>query len=297
MPASSNDQANIPRSGVAHDMHTAAPVRTSVKRLVERSAARLGLAVIPTWRMPSIQQARDLAHLFRTLDIDTVLDVGANAGGYREFLRHHVGYRGHIVSFEPVSSVFHALSASAAGDPDWRGFQMALGDVDCELDINVSHRTTMSSFLQPDTAKLNGLGYRHLIDVTDVVRTEAVPVRRLDSILGDVLQGRQDAGVFLKCDTQGFDMKVMTGAAASLASIAALQVELSFKPIYANAPAYQEVLERMTCAGFDVAGIYPVRRDELLRIVNFDCLMINSRHPAVVAAAGRSVVGQSPSLD
>ena len=36
--------------------------------------------------------------------------------------------------------------------------------------------------------------------------------------------------------------------------------------------------------GTYVAGIYPVRRDELLRVVNFDCLMINSRHPAVANA-------------
>jgi FkbM family methyltransferase len=262
---------------------------------MERGASRLGLSVVPKWRLPSMQRARDLAHLLNSLEIDTVLDVGANNGGYREFLRVFVGYRGRIVSFEPVASVYRALEASAAGDPNWRGFPIALGDSDGELPINVASKTTMSSFLQPDTATLKGLGYSHLVEVSDVVRTEAVPVRRLDSIIDEVLEGRADSRIFLKCDTQGFDMKVMAGASRSLASSMAVQIELSFKPIYENAPAYGEVLERMTCAGYDVCGIYPVRRDELLRIVNFDCLMVNSRHPSVVAIAGQSVLGRDPS--
>jgi FkbM family methyltransferase len=267
-----------------------------VKRLMEGVADRLGFAVVPAWRMPSLQQAHDLGHILRTLEIDTVLDVGANEGGYRQFLRENVGFRGRIVSFEPVSSVYQALTAAAKADPDWTGFQMALGDADGQLDINVSNRTTMSSFLQPDRAGLAGMGYGHLVAVTDVVRTETVTVRRLDSVLADVLNGRRDSRILLKCDTQGFDLEVIAGASASLSSIVALQVELSFKPIYENAPAYGEVLERINGAGFDVSGIYPVRRDELLRIVNFDCLMINSRHPSVTAAASRLVVGRNPSL-
>lgn len=246
--------------------------------------------------MPALQHARDLAHLFKQLDIEIVLDVGANEGGYRRFLREHVGYTGRIVSFEPVTAVYEALAEDASGDPAWRGMPIALGDMDGELPINVCNKTTMSSFLPRDTDRLAGLGYHHLLKVTDIVRTESVIVRRLDSVIDDVLDGRRDARVFLKCDTQGFDMKVIDGAIRTLPEIAALQVELSFKPIYAGAPPYGDVLAHMTASGFDVSGIYPVRRDELLRIVNFDCVMINSRHPAIVEMAGRSVIGRAPSV-
>lgn len=242
--------------------------------------------------MRTLQHANDLRRVFEQLAIDTVLDVGANEGGYRRFLREHVGFAGRIVSFEPVSSVYLKLTASSAGDANWKGMPMALGDQDGELPINVSARTTMSSFLRPDMSRLASLGYSHLMQVADVVATEAAQVRRLDTVLDEALDGRTDARVFLKCDTQGFDMKVMAGAAATLPGIAALQIELSFKPIYAGAPAYAEVLAQMTARGFDVAGIYPVRRDELLRMVNFDCLMINSRHHAVLAL-GERVTGRS----
>lgn len=252
----------------------------------------MGLVVIPDWRLRTLPHATDLRRVFDQLRIDTVLDVGANEGGYRRFLREHVGFQGRIVSFEPVASVYCALEAASAHDPNWKGVPIALGDEDGELPINVGARTTMSSFLRPDMVGLANLGYSYLMQVAGVVSTETAQVRRLDSVLDGALDGRTDARVFLKCDTQGFDMKVMAGARASLPSIAALQIELSFKPIYAGAPAYGVVLEQMLAAGFDVAGIYPVRRDELLRMVNFDCLMINSRHRSVLEM-GQAVTGRT----
>jgi FkbM family methyltransferase len=271
-------------------------LRPAVKRLVERGASRLGYQIIPSWRLNTFEHARHLARLFRQLQIDTVLDVGANEGGYRQLLRDFVGFEGRVVSFEPVPAVYAALEERAARDARWKGYQMALGDADGELEINVTQRSTMSSFLTRDEKRLRDLGYAHLLNVTDIVRSERVPVRRLDTIFREVTQGMAGPRVYLKCDTQGFDLKVMAGAAESLRSVMALQIELSFKPIYADAPSYAEVLQAMTARGFDVTGIYPVRRDELFRIVNFDCVMINSRHPAVAEMAERLVTGRVPAL-
>lgn len=277
-------------------MSAIAGLRPTLKRLVEHGASRLGYHVIPSWRLTSFDHARHLRRLLEQLEIDTVLDVGANDGGYRELLRSFVGFTGDIVSFEPVPAVFASLQAGAQGDARWKGYQMALGDTDGELAINITQRSTMSSFLTRDEPRLRDLGYDHLLRVTDVVGTETVPVRRLDTVLEEVMDGRNDARVYLKCDTQGFDLKVIAGAARRLSSIMALQIELSFKPIYASAPTYHDVLQRMAIEGFDVTGIYPVRRDELFRIVNFDCVMINSRHPVVAEMAAKVVTGRVPTL-
>ncbi|HSC47142.1 MAG TPA: FkbM family methyltransferase, partial [Gammaproteobacteria bacterium] len=46
-----------------------------------------------------------LCQLFAKLDIDCVLDVGANQGQYGAMLRK-AGYRGRIVSFEPVAKTY-----------------------------------------------------------------------------------------------------------------------------------------------------------------------------------------------
>src|SRR5687768_2156428 len=129
-------------------------LQSTLKRWVDRSAAALGFRLIPEWRLGPLPHARDLAHLFQLLEVDTVLDVGANEGGYRHFLRAHAGYRGRIVSFEPVSTAYAALAHAAVADPAWRGEQVALGDRDGRFDINVCKRSTMSSFLQRDSETL-----------------------------------------------------------------------------------------------------------------------------------------------
>ena len=270
--------------------------RPTLKHLVTRGAARLGYQVVPLWRLKAFEHCRHLRHVLTQLGVTTVLDVGANTGGYRDLLRRYVGYGGRIVSFEPVPSVFAALTANAAADRHWTGRQMALGNADGELAINVTSRSTMSSFLSRDESRLQRLGYEHLLNITEIVASELVTVRRLDGIIDDVVPDRHER-VFLKCDTQGYDLQVMTGAARSLSSIVALQVELSIKPVYAGAPAYAEVIERMSALGFDVTGIFPVRQDELSRIVNFDCVMINSRHPFVELLAKRLVTGRNVQVD
>ncbi len=269
--------------------------RALLKQIAMRGAARLGYRMVPADRIDSFEHARQLRRLFNLLAIDTVLDVGANDGGFRTFLRRDVGFAGHIASFEPVPDVYEALAASANGDPRWRGFPMALGSADSELAMNVCQRSTMSSFLTRDEDRLATRGYQHLLKVTDVVRTQMVPVRQLDSIFAQAIEGSAEPRVFLKCDTQGYDLQVIAGARRSLGAIMALQIEIAITPIYAGAPAYAEVIDTLKGMGFDVAGIYPVRRDELMRIVNFDCVMINSRHPAVADLAARLVVGRTPS--
>ena len=73
-----------------------------LKDLATRLAATLGYAVLPKWRLAQLPMAERLRKIFAAHSIDTVIDVGANKGQYRDFLRHHVGYRGSIVSFEPL---------------------------------------------------------------------------------------------------------------------------------------------------------------------------------------------------
>jgi FkbM family methyltransferase len=270
------------------------PTHNFFKRLVDSACGRLGFQLIPSWRAKTLAQSQHLRNLLEQLDIDTVLDVGANVGGFWNLLRTFVGYEGQIISFEPVPEVYDALVMAASRDRSWKGLQVALGDTEGELHINVTQRSTMSSFLSRDVSMLRSHGYEHLLRVTEVVRTQPVRIRTLDSVLKDFFADACDPRIFLKCDTQGYDLKVIAGATRTLQSVLALQIELSIKPIYEGAPHYVAVLEHLSELGFDITAVFPVRRDELSRIVNFDCVMINSRHPAVQALAAKTVCGRTP---
>lgn len=175
--------------------------------------------------------------------VDLVLDVGANVGQTGESLRR-AGYAGRIVSFEPVPAAYDALLAKSRGDALWEvAPRMALGDADGEVTINVSEASDMSSALPASAALLASLPR------TRVQETATAPMFRLDSVYHRFCP--EDATVFLKIDTQGFERRVLDGAAETLARIRGLQVELSLLPLYQGEETYLGLLADFHRWGFE----------------------------------------------
>jgi FkbM family methyltransferase len=195
--------------------------------------------------------------------INTVLDVGANDGQFASGLRS-AGYKGRIVSFEPISAVFAQLSARAAGDGSWDVRQLALGPTAGQAEINVSRNSVYSSLL-PLTRLATEFDPH-----AAVVRSEAVTVVRLDDIFSE-FAGRR---VFLKIDTQGFEQAVLEGAPRALASILGVQLELPVEHLYANVWTLEEALSFMRGSGFVPAQIHPVNMlsDDPTSAIEFDVL-------------------------
>lgn len=80
--------------------------------------------------------------------------------------------------------------------------------------------------------------------------------------------------IYLKMDTQGFDLEVFAGASAVLDRIAGLQAEVAFQQIYDDVPDYHEALRTFEAQGFAVTGMFPVKRDrKSLRMIEMDCVM------------------------
>jgi len=58
-----------------------------------------------------------LHRLLPSLNVNCVIDVGAHHGEFARLVRQ-VGYRGRIVSFEPVSTNFAVLQRARRGDAE-----------------------------------------------------------------------------------------------------------------------------------------------------------------------------------
>jgi len=218
--------------------------------------------------------ATHLAVLFRTLDIGCVLDVGANRGQYARLLRR-IGYRGRIVSFEPVPECFEELRRRSARDPRWSAVPTALGEEDGRRPLHVTAGTEFSSLLAPSEYG------RRTFWGSAVTRMEDVPVRRLDGLWADHV--REGERVHLKLDTQGYDQQVLQGARQVLDRVASVQTEVAVQVVYDGAPRYAEALPWLEAMGFELTGLFPVLRDHQLRIVELDCVM---RRPP--AAGGKA---------
>lgn len=219
--------------------------------------------------------ATHLRGLFTHLQINCVIDVGASRGQYGQLLRS-AGFQGHIFSFEPFPKDYATLQSNAASDPNWHVQQTALGHESGELNLNIFNDPVYNSFLEPTDYILAHGPY--------VERQMTVPVVRLDDVYEALLASVSDPHVYLKVDTQGYDQFVFQGAVMSLTKVLALQTELSVHPIYQNVPSYLEMIGQLNERGFDLTGLFPVARDENLRVVEFDCVMVRS---SAVGAFGR----------
>jgi len=234
-----------------------------VKDSVLRVSRSLGYDIVPLREMKERDFALHLRELLARLEIDCVLDVGANVGQYHDFLRNKVLFDGPIVSFE-------LLRERARADSDWHVEGYALGAKDGSLPINVMASDQFSSFLEPDNSRV-----RDYAELNVPCHVETVAVRTLDVVL-PVLQERLGFDrPYLKLDTQGFDIEVLQGGRDSLAAVRALQTEASVIGIYKGMPGYVDTIRYLDERGFDITGLYPVSRDSSLRLVEFDCVMIN----------------------
>lgn len=212
-----------------------------------------------------------LKRVLSQLEIDCVIDVGAHEGEYARSLRD-VGYTGQIISFEPVKATFGRLAAAFARDRRWRGFNVALGSEHGQRTMNIYEGSVFNSFLPPSE-----FGRTRFDDLARPMRTEVVEVWRLEDVLEEQLARTPASRIFLKMDTQGWDLEVLAGAGRRQEVIGALQTELSAKPIYDGMTGFSEALVHISKLGFELSGIFPVARDEhQLRVVELDCVMVRT---------------------
>jgi FkbM family methyltransferase len=242
-----------------------------IRQVLARLGAAIGYEVYPRYMAPGRAHAQRLAELFALCGIERVLDVGANRGQYRDFLRFDLGWRGPIVSFEPDPELAEGLRARAAalGDANWTVQAIALGRDDGQATLNRMQLSVYNSFRAPrdddPTADPNN----------SVVARFEVPVRRLDALRGELGDLSRS---FVKLDTQGFDLEVLAGGPAAFAEIPLVQTEISFQAIYRDSPGWSDSMRAFEAAGFRFADLFTIGdslRDGLP--VEADCLFMRPR--------------------
>ena len=199
--------------------------------------------------VPAASPDAQLQTLLRQLDIDLVLDIGANTGQYGASLRA-LGYRGRIVSFEPLATAHTALVATRAGDAGWAvAPRAAIGDSEGEITINIAGNSASSSVLPMLES------HRKAAPHSAYVGSDVVPITRLDTIAPGLVGDA--ARVLVKIDTQGYETQVLAGGAATIAAALAVQVELSLIPLYDGQPDFAAMLALMTGHGLALWAIWP----------------------------------------
>lgn len=239
-----------------------------------------------------------LPELMRRMAVTAAIDVGANEGQWAAALRHS-GFGGPIHSFEPAAATFATLERAAAPDPHWHAQRLALGEADGTLTLRLSRNNQLSSALPARPSALN-----HYPQEFEATGVEQVPVRRLDTLLPELIADLHRERLLLKMDTQGFDQRVFRGAAGVMPAIVMVQGEFSVLPLYEGATSWLEALAEYAAAGYLPAAVSPVNRQQPYGVLReFDGVLV--RHAPLRAVPGReppriSVIvtacGDSPAL-
>ena len=193
-----------------------------------------------------------LTDLLAARRVDVVLDVGANEGQFGRRLRAW-GYRGRIVSFEPLSSAYEVLARHARRDGNWETHRVALGASDGRATLNVSEHTVFSSLRE------TGPDLQSTFPAAAPRRTEDVVVRSLATLAREL--GSLGDRPFLKVDVQGFEREVLTGAQPLIGAMAGVQVELTLRRLYIGESTMAEITAELERHDMVMSLLEPVAYD------------------------------------
>jgi FkbM family methyltransferase len=185
--------------------------------------------------------------------VNTIFDIGANEGQFGITLRDF-GYKGKIISFEPLTNAREGLIRISQDDPLWEiAPQAAIGDEDGEIEINIAGNSESSSVLNMLDSHLEAA------PSSKYIGKEKVLLRKLDTLSQDFID--DNSVVFLKIDTQGYEEKVMNGAHALMKNIVGLQLEISLVPLYEAHSLLDDMFQNLKEKGFELWGISTVFSD------------------------------------
>ena len=203
-------------------------------------------------------EERNIAYLLGQAGVDAIIDVGAHKGEFATKMRC-CGFKGRIISFEPVRSFHNALLRKSRNDQMWDvAAPMALGAASAELEIKVMG--TLSSFHETVSPSEH--------------TSELVPVRTLDDVI-DGFGLSASSRIALKLDVQGFEMDVLEGALKTLDRVRAVLIEVSLRPVYVGEIYYLEMLSYLREKGFYAVYFAPVvNKPKLGEMWQVDALLI-----------------------
>lgn len=243
-------------------------VHRSVVSAAKASARQLGIA-IKRYRN-ELDDENVLRQLLQEVTIDLVVDVGANIGQFANLLRR-CGYQGMIVSFEPLLNAHRNLVDASRCDPLWKvAERVALGAASGLTEINVAGNSASSSLLPMLESHVDAAPH------SDYVGTEAIAIERLDAVLPKMLIEARHG--LLKIDTQGYEDRVLEGATGVIGGFAAVQVEISLKPLYAGQASGARLFKLLDSYGFELQFVIPGFRDAKSgRLLQFDGIFVRRK--------------------
>jgi len=222
-------------------------IKVKLEMLLRKTGAKFGM----DFKMTDEER---VILLLKHNKIDLIFDVGANTGQYAREL-FSLGYKGKIVSIEPLSEAYNQLLKHSENNANWIiAERYALGDKNEDSEINITENSVSSSLMEILP------GHTDSEPASKIIGKENIKVYTLDSIADKFIVDNNIT--FLKIDTQGFEEKVLKGAETTLKRVKGVQLELSLVKLFEGQKLYLELIEMMKSFGFDLYSVEPAFTDK-----------------------------------
>jgi FkbM family methyltransferase len=231
-----------------------------LKRLIQRILSLFNLR---------LQFIRDYStsSTLASLNITLVIDVGANVGQFVSEIREK-GYKGEVISFEPLVDAHIKLVQNASRDKLWKIYpRCAVGDLNAEIEIQVAGNSYSSS--------IRKMLATHITAAPDSAPfgVNSAPMIQIDSLFDDWRS--HHGNIYLKIDTQGFEKEVLQGATETLLFVTAVQLELSVVELYQGQDLYEFFFDFFDTNGFKLYQLVPGFLDPNTgQLLQFDAIFV-----------------------
>jgi FkbM family methyltransferase len=177
-------------------------------------------------------------------------------------LSRKLGFKGEIISFEPLSKAYEILVLEAENDKKWNTYNFALGNKHEEIAINVSKNLFSSSILGMTAIHSESAIASHYQS------QEKIIVKTINDIHDNLFN--EDDVVLLKIDVQGFEKNVIEGASSVIHKIKGVQIEMSLVELYEGEMLFFQMADLLSKHGFSLYslenGFYNNDTGQLLQV-------------------------------
>jgi FkbM family methyltransferase len=216
-----------------------------------------------------IDLSLDIKYNLKSLEINTIFDVGANIGESENYFSKCFP-RANIYCFEPIPSSFDRLKKNIMGHNSYC-FNFGFGEISSVNEIFTYENPNLSSYNSINSSFFDN----------EIKKKEQIELKTLSNFCSENNINHID---ILKIDTEGFDLKVLLGAKELLekGKISIIQVEASMSLRNDFHIYFEEFIKLLKLYNFEIFGIYdqtldfkllkPILRRTNITFVNYSIL-------------------------
>ena len=235
----------------------------SVKSLARKAFRSLGVDLVR-----ANENTSETWLSLRNNSFGCVIDVGANEGQFATIAAAAFP-NAELHCFEPLQDPFEKLSRFAIATNKTRihCYPIALGDEPGELEFEAHLDHTSSSSFLPATDIAQSL-----CPPSARVEKRLVEISTLDQALPPSALDRSP--VLLKLDVQGFEDRVLRGAAKSLLQVDAAMIEVMFANFYTGQARFIDIVSLLDRGGLHYVGNVNQVYDRDGSVLWADCIFV-----------------------